>query len=209
MQLDGGRDSREYHWATDRNSVRQQLRKGSLLHILFICTGNICRSPTAERLAAALGAEYKVANFTTSSAGVRAVIGHPIHRDAAAVLESLGGDASDFAARQFTPKVATGADLILTMTMAHRDMVLERTPRLLNRTFTLPEAALLAKRTGAESIRDLPELRGQIAVSELDDVPDPIGKGPEIFELVGAQIADLVPPIVELCRRSALQDRGL
>ena len=56
------------------------------MHVLFVCTGNICRSPTAERLAVAYAARHGIADFTSSSAGTHAVIGHPIHPDAAAVL---------------------------------------------------------------------------------------------------------------------------
>jgi protein-tyrosine phosphatase len=172
------------------------------LHVLFVCTGNICRSPTAERLAAAFGHEYQLADFTTSSAGVRAVVGHPIHPEATRVLESLGGDASQFAARQFTPKVASDADLVITMTAAHRDAVLKRAPRLLRITFTLSEAAELASDGGMATIADLPELRARHGVSNFTDVTDPIGQDPDVFDAVGAQIALLLPPIVDLCRRS-------
>jgi protein-tyrosine-phosphatase len=86
------------------------------MHILFDCTGNICRSPTAERLAATYAAHSGIPNFTASSAGTRAVIGHPIHSDAAAVLEKLGADVSDFSASQLKSEIAAAADLIITMT---------------------------------------------------------------------------------------------
>ena len=114
------------------------------MHIVFVCTGNICRSPTAERLAIAYAGEHGIPDFTASSAGTRAVIGRPIHKDAAVVLEKLRGDASSFAARQLTYKVASSADLIVTMTRDHRDIVLEAAPRQIQRTFTLTEAARLA-----------------------------------------------------------------
>jgi protein-tyrosine phosphatase len=64
-----------------------------------------------------------------SSAGTRAVIGHPVHAKAARVLVELGGDPADFAARQLKPAIATEADLVLAMTREHRDAVLEITPR--------------------------------------------------------------------------------
>ena len=98
------------------------------MHILFVCTGNICRSPTGERLAAAYAAENGMPELWVSSAGTRAVIGHPVHRDAAVVLDALGGDTSGFAARQLTAKIASTADLIIAMTSAHRDIVLETAP---------------------------------------------------------------------------------
>jgi protein-tyrosine phosphatase len=175
----------------------------SLLHILFVCTGNICRSPTAERLAAAYAARFRVPDLRTSSAGTRAVIAHPIHDRAALVLEQMGGDASSFAARQLTPKIASQADLILTMTMAHRDAVLELAPQRLNRTFTLSEASRLVWAHSAQSVADFAALRPRLAPHEHSDIADPIGQSAEIFAVVGSQIADLLTPILDLCRSSA------
>ncbi|CAN1529839.1 Wzb Protein-tyrosine-phosphatase [Mycobacteriaceae bacterium] len=172
------------------------------MHIFFICTGNICRSPTAERLAAAYAALHEIPDLTASSAGTRAVIGHPIHRDAAHVLEQMGAHTSDFAARQLTQKIALKADLIIAMTREHRDIVLETAPRQLPRTFTLMETARLTSEFGARTISDLAALRPRLAANELLDIPDPIGQSPEVFAAVGAQIASLLPPIMELCRRT-------
>nr|WP_158022671.1 low molecular weight phosphatase family protein [Mycolicibacterium gilvum] len=172
------------------------------MHVLFVCTGNICRSPIAERLATALATQLKIPDFTSSSAGVRAVIGHPIHPEAALVLESLGGDASAFVARQFIPRIGSQADLIITMSAAHRDAVLERAPRLLARTFTLAEVAEFASGSDSATIADLPRLRVMQGVSGFGDVPDPIGLDSEAFDAVGTKIAASLPPILELCQRS-------
>nr|WP_308197417.1 low molecular weight phosphatase family protein [Candidatus Mycolicibacterium alkanivorans] len=169
---------------------------------MFVCTGNICRSPTAERLATAYATQLQMTNFTASSAGTRAMINRPIHPAAAPVLEKLGGDASNFAARQLTPRIASDADLVLTMTQAHRDTVLELAPRQLHRTFTLPEAARLAAEFGPDKLSDLPRLRAYLRAGEAPDITDPIGQGPEIFSEVGSQIAELLPPVLELCQRS-------
>ena len=176
------------------------MMNGVALHVLFVCTGNICRSPTAERLAAAYSARFQVPDFSASSAGTRAVIGHPIQRDAALVLETLGGTASNFAARQLTSRIASDADLVLTMTKAHRDAVLELAPRQLHRTFTLREAARLASEHNARNVADLAALRPNLARHELSDVPDPVGQSAEYFSMVGSQIAALLPPILALCR---------
>jgi protein-tyrosine phosphatase len=128
------------------------------------------------------------------------VIAHPIHQDAALVLEKLGGEVSNFAARQLNPRIASDADLVLTMTRAHRDAVLELAPRQLHRTFTLSEAARLATECNARNVADLAALRPHLAAHELTDIVDPIGQGAEHFAMVGSQIADLLPPILELCR---------
>jgi protein-tyrosine phosphatase len=115
----------------------------------------------------------------------------------------LGGDVSNFAARQLTPRIASDADLVLTMTRAHRDTVLELAPRQLHRTFTLSEAARLASDCNARNIADLAALRPHLATHELSDIPDPIGRAADFFTTVGSQIAELLPPILELCRRSS------
>jgi protein-tyrosine phosphatase len=118
------------------------------------------------------------------------------------VIERLGGDPSAFAARQLVPKIASGADLILAMTKAHRDVVLELAPNRLHRTFTLSEAVRLVSEHGARTVADLAALRGRLAAKDLLDIPDPIGRGPEVFAEIGARIADLLPPIFEVCRRA-------
>jgi len=168
------------------------------VHILFVCTGNICRSPTAERLAAGLSS---MADFRASSAGTRAVIAHPMHPDAAQALLDLGGDPSDFSARQLTPAIATDADLVIAMTRAHRDAVLELAPRQLHRTFLLTEAAALASQFEPADLGELSTLRPQLRADDLDDITDPIGREPAVYAEVAEQIAALVTPVVEFCRR--------
>ena len=130
------------------------------------------------------------------------MIGRPIHQHAAAVLERLGGDPSGFAARQLTAKLASTADLVLTMTAAHRDYVLELVPRLLQRTFTLIEAAQLTRKFIPEDVTALAALRPHLRTAESLDISDPIGQSPDFFGAIGSQIADLLPPVLELCQRS-------
>jgi protein-tyrosine phosphatase len=90
------------------------------------------------------------------------------------------------------------------MTRAHRDAVLEIAPHQLHRTFTLSEASDLASGYNARNITDLAALRPHLAQSAEQDIPDPIGRSAEFFAMVGSRIADLLPPILELCRPSPL-----
>jgi len=170
------------------------------LRILFICTGNICRSPTAERLSIGLAAQMGIPDFTASSAGTHAVIGHPVHRYAAEVLIGLGGDPADFAARQLTPRIASEADLVLTMTSAHRTAVLELAPRQLRKTFTLGEASILISTYGVRSVADLAPLRLRLPEHQPVEIADPIGQDINAFEAVGEQIVALLPPVLALAR---------
>lgn len=170
------------------------------MRILFVCTGNVCRSPMAERLTIAYSTRLRIRDLTVSSAGTRAVVGCPVEPNAARVLERLGGDPSGFAARQVTPAIAANADLVLSMTTAHRDDVLKLAPHQLHRTFTLREVARLISEGNARSVADLAALRPQFPASGSDDIPDPIGRDEAFFAMVGADIADLVGPVLELCR---------
>lgn len=177
--------------------------RGVALLVLFVCTGNICRSPLAERLAVAHARRLEISGFSASSAGVRAVVGHPIHPHAAHVLRQLGGNASDFAARQLTAKIAADADLVLTMTKAHRDAVLEVAPRQLRRTFTLSSAARLVSDFKARTFDDLAALRPRLPTDEMLDIPDPVGQGQEFHTLIGSEINALLPPVLQLWRNTA------
>jgi protein-tyrosine phosphatase len=154
----------------------------------------------AERLAIAYSARLNFEELTASSAGTRAVTGHPIEPYAARVLEELGGDASNFAARQLKPTIAASADLVLTMTRSHRDDVLKLAPQQLHRTFTLREAAHLASECSARNVSDLAAFRPRLHVGEESDIPDPIGHDGAYFAMTGATIANLLPPVLEICR---------
>lgn len=127
--------------------------------------------------------------------------GDPIEACAARVLEELGGDPSQFAARQLKPEMAAGADLVLTMTRAHREAVLDLVPQQLHSTFTLAEAAQLMSQCNARNVAELARFRSRLPADEQKDVPDPIGQDDAFFAMVGAQIADLLPPVLTLCRR--------
>ena len=125
-----------------------------------------------------------------------------MHTEAALVLENLGGDPSGFIARQLTPPIAAAADLVIAMTTTHRNDVLELAPRQLRKTFTLTEASMLASDHDTSTVSDLAALRPRLAGRSVDDIPDPIGRNAEYFADIGARIAALLPPIIELCRRS-------
>ncbi|WP_338100974.1 low molecular weight phosphatase family protein [Mycolicibacterium vanbaalenii] len=167
-----------------------------------MCTGNICRSPIAERLASTMGSQLGIPRFEAVSAGTRALVGHPMHRHAATVLDELGGSGLGFAARRLTPRIVSRADLVLVMTREHRDVVLECAPHKLHRTFTLVEAARLASECGAETVVDLAGVRPQLTATDSFDIPDPIGQPLEVFATVGQLIADHLTPVLELCQRS-------
>ena len=91
--------------------------------ILVVCVGNICRSPIAERMLQRMLPEKKI-----SSAGVGALVGHPVDELAAKVAAKHGLDTSGHIARQLTPEVCRGKDLILAMSEENRDQIYRIAP---------------------------------------------------------------------------------
>ncbi len=181
--------------------------------VLFVCTGNICRSPIAERLTRAfldeaVGADEALVRI--ESAGTRAVVGSGVHPDSSAVLTSLGGDPGGFVARQLTDGHAAVADLTLTLTRAHRRSVLNRAPRALSRTFTLREAADIVAALGDDLeppgddfterarafVKAMAGARSHRHSGDADDVRDPIGRPIEVHEEVGELIAASLLPVL-------------
>lgn len=129
--------------------------------VLMVCTGNICRSPMAERLALARltrlteqaglsGAAEPVVRV--SSAGVRAWAGEPMDPHAAIVLAERGADCVGFRARPVTSTMVERADLVLCATRAHRAEVVTLAPRAVRRAFTLREFARLTETIEPEHI---------------------------------------------------------
>ncbi|RCG29374.1 protein tyrosine phosphatase [Sphaerisporangium album] len=159
--------------------------------LLFVCTGNICRSAIAERYTRArLGARSPV---VVESAGVHAVSGRPMTRRSARLLEKLGADPTGFTSRRLTSRMLEEADLVLTATTAHRGLVVRGSPWMSGRVFTIVEfgaltGAVLARPRSAEEIAQEGDparrahdllararaLRGLVRVEE-PDVPDPFG----------------------------------
>jgi len=154
----------------------------------------------AERLANAYTAQENIGGIEASSAGTHAVIGHAMHAHAALVLESLGGDSSSFFARQLTARIASSADLILTMTRSQREAVLELSPHQFGKTYSLGEAQQLVTKCAATSAAEMAASRSALLPEEVLDIPDPIGRDLDIFATVGSQIAQLLFPILESFR---------
>jgi protein-tyrosine-phosphatase len=88
--------------------------------VLFVCAGNICRSPLAEAIARRRAHERGL-QVEFESAGVSAYDGDAAMPETLQVAREHGLDLSDFAARSLTAHAVRGADLVLTMTASQRD----------------------------------------------------------------------------------------
>jgi protein-tyrosine phosphatase len=90
----------------------------SPLRLLFVCTGNICRSPMAEHQARAYTAERGL-RAEVQSASVMGLQGHPAHPNAIKVMGEIGLDLSAHRSQPLTPELLRWADWVLVMEIAH------------------------------------------------------------------------------------------
>jgi protein-tyrosine-phosphatase len=212
----GGRDRHTVHVSAPAAVPRP-------FTVLFVCTGNICRSALALRLGEAYLSERlgeEAAAIRLISAGTHAVVGSAMHPDSELVLQGLGAASGNFRARQLHERIAAEADLTLTMTRTHRREVLELAPRALSRTFTLREAADLLRLLGdavevggADTderlralVHEMGAARGRRESRLDDDIRDPIGQPVDVHQEVGEAIAEALVPV--LGRLAALVTPG-
>ena len=148
-----------------------QILKWTTIRLLFVCTGNTCRSPMAagfcrKYFAANLGCqvdELEHFGYIIDSAGIAACQDAPASRDAVEVCRAHDIDLSFHQSRQLTLMDIQQSDLILTMSRYHRDSIAQSFPTALEKSFMLDEAA---------------------------DIMDPIGSGIDVYRDCYRQICD-------------------
>lgn len=199
--------------------------------LLFVCTGNICRSPLAEILArhllrGRLGGRAATA-FEVSSAGVQAVVGSGMHPDSRAELTPWhleGAHAEQFTARQLRSAMIERSHLVLGATPRHRSAVVELCPAALPIAFGLREFARLAVAVDpdqlpahavarAHALVDLARVQRGLVPPDSDgaDIPDPMGRPRTAHrhaaQLTHAAVADIVA-VVAAPRGRSLPPNG-
>ncbi|WP_182880731.1 low molecular weight phosphatase family protein [Microbispora sp. H10949] len=183
--------------------------------ILFVCTGNICRSAMAERLTlAALGPGSPI---LVGSAGTHARPGLPMAERACGALLRLGGDPGGFASRPLTAAAVAGADLVLAASSEHRAAAVALHPVAAARAFTIVEFGVLARavpagrvpghegpvRRARALLEETGALRGLVRV-ERPDIADPYGGPRRAYRDAARRIADaLAAPIRLLTHATA------
>ena len=93
------------------------------MRLLFVCTGNTCRSPLAEGIAKRLIADRRLTDIGVGSAGTSAWADAPASDGSLLVALEHGIDLGDHRARQLSPEIVVNADLIFAMGPHHLDRV--------------------------------------------------------------------------------------
>lgn len=108
-------------------------------NILFVCTGNTCRSSMAEALLRHFAEENTALELSIKSAGTAAFNNQTASQNAILALQELGIDLNYHRSQVVTVALVDEADWILTMTNAHKQQLLVLKPNASNKVFTLSE----------------------------------------------------------------------
>ncbi len=155
--------------------------------VLFVCTGNICRSPIAEGLFRRLLGNRK--DIEVASAGVHAVRGQPPSLYAVQVCEEERVDISGLRSQPLTAALIDRATHIFAMTGAHLETIQMLFPYGAEKSFLIREF----EEPGTTVWRD---------------VPDPIGLGRDVYEVCAHTIKNALPSVLAFVEQGELVRPG-
>lgn len=140
------------------------------LCVLFVCSGNTCRSPLAEVLARKIARDLGFSQLECRSAGTSTVEGFPASEGSKRAACRHGLDLEDHGSTPLSPELVEWADLVLAMASGHLDPI--------HRMGGLGKSALLGAFAGGPGRGD----GGMDHAEKAPEVPDPFGGDDGIYE---------------------------
>lgn len=157
--------------------------------ILFVCTGNTCRSPMAQAILLKLLKERleeeEFKKYSVLSAGIFAIDGLPASDKAKEVMLLNNIDLSKHTSRQVSHDLIANADVILTMTRAHRDQLADMFPTHVQRILTIGEF-----------------------IGKFEDITDPFGWGKEAYMATYKQLSEAMEEVLNKLLPNSSIDPG-
>lgn len=148
-----------------------------MIHVIFICTGNICRSAMADGyLKYRIKEMGKEKNIIVSSAGTHAMQGDVSPINAKRAIQQYGADISSHTATTLERANLEQATHILVMTDSHKRNVIDRYPKLANRVKLLGEYA-----------------KGK----KYKEIDDPWGYSLDVYEKCAKEIVDSIEGFIK------------
>jgi protein-tyrosine-phosphatase len=176
------------------NAASQKEQHGNVKKIIFICTGNTCRSPMAQAFFnAAAGNDNKLHGlYTAASRGLHTYGGEPASMDASAVMKDIYGiSLKSHISKRLTAEDVHGAFLLLTMTVNHKRALVSAFPVAAGRTFTLKEYT--AGCDGENNRKDI----GNDYYHNCLDISDPFGMPSEAFVKCAGEISFYIGKLIK------------
>ena len=155
---------------------------GKIKSVLFVCTGNSCRSVMAEGFMKKYLRELGKADIEVLSAGISAAEGFFPTAETIEVMSQEGVDVSGLRSKNLTLRMIEGADIILAMEDIHMNYITRLMPSAASKTHLL--------KAYPDEI--------QLTFPENHNIPDPIGRPMEYYQLAAAVIKDQVKRIAEI-----------
>jgi protein-tyrosine-phosphatase len=153
--------------------------------IVFVCTGNQCRSPMAEALMMTLLKDRcPDVQFTVTSCGCAGFVDCPATVEAIEVMKEQGIDLTYHMSHPISEQILQDADIIFVMSGRHREYIDTFYPQYSRKVHLLKEYALVGEGTPHIPHDDL-------------DVPDPIGKRIEFYREVLSDLTFICNRIIE------------